>query len=217
MSDDTTRVRFLGAIAAQLPAHRVVEVHLFGAIRQGGTESGVAVIAVDPNEPAPESVELLAHAPPDDEQSASGDAPPHAEPPPIVAPDAADVAGAVEALLDEPVVSGDGTVHREGDASPYAAEDRPAPEPARAAPRYTVYTARYRHTLKGPDRGKWEASVTEEADAPLLTVDAVVRGVSRRSGEADETVRLSGEEFRAALPVVAPAAAGRPQPALARR
>jgi hypothetical protein len=43
-------------------------------------------------------------------------------------------------------------------------------------------------------------SVTEEADAPLLTVDAVVRGVSRRSGDADETVRMSGDELRAALP-----------------
>ena len=40
----------------------------------------------------------------------------------------------------------------------------------------------------------------EEADAPLLTVDAVVRGVTRRSGDADETIRLSGDEFRAALP-----------------
>jgi hypothetical protein len=63
-----------------------------------------------------------------------------------------------------------------------------------------VYTARYRLTLKGPDRGKWEMSVKEEADAPLLTVDAVVRGVSRRSGDADETVRLTGDEFRAVLP-----------------
>ena len=61
--------------------------------------------------------------------------------------------------------------------------------------RHTVYSASYRHTLKGPDRGKWEVSVTEEADAPLLTVDAVVRGVQRRSGDLDEIVRLSGEEM----------------------
>ena len=67
-----------------------------------------------------------------------------------------------------------------------------------AAPRFTVYSARYRLALKGLDRGKWEMSVTEEADAPLRTVDAVVRGVSRRSGDAAETVRLSGDEFRAA-------------------
>ena len=86
--------------------------------------------------------------------------------------------------------------------SPYAEPPQPVqpPQPPR---RYVVYTARYRHTLKGIDRGKWEASVTEEADAPLVTVDAVVRGVSRRSGDADETVRLSGDEFRAALPEVA--------------
>jgi hypothetical protein len=63
-----------------------------------------------------------------------------------------------------------------------------------------VFSARYRHTLKGPDRGKWEVAVTEEADAPLVTVDAVVRGVQRRSGDAEELVRMSGEEFRAMLP-----------------
>jgi hypothetical protein len=162
MSDDTTRIRFLGAIAAQLPVDRVVELHLFGPIRQGGMESGVAVIAVDPN----------------------------------------------ERVADE---RDDALALSAGDAgSPYAAsetgdvpDDADVTAPKPAAPRYTVYTARYRHTLKGPDRGKWEASVTEEADAPLITVDAVVRGVSRRSGEADETVRLSGDEFRAAIPVPA--------------
>ena len=126
MTDDV-RARFLGGIAAQLPVERVKELHLFGAIRQGGAESGVAVVAVEHME-HPEHVEHV--------------------------------------------------------------------EPAR----YTVYTARYRLTLKGMDRGKWEMSVTEEADAPLRTVDAVVRGVSRRSGESDETIRLSGDEFRAALP-----------------
>ena len=128
---DETKARFLAGIAAQVPAERVAEVHLFGAIRQGGQESGVAVVAVHP------------------------------------------------ALTGEP-------------EEPLADDAMPL--------RYTVYTARFRHTLKGPERGKWELSVTEEADAPLLTVDAVVRGVSRRSGEADETVRLSGDEFRAALP-----------------
>ena len=144
MSDDATRARFLVAIATQLPVPRVVEVHLFGAIRQGGAESGVAVIAVDPHEHAPDA-------------------------------SVADV------------------------------------------PRYTIFTARYRLTLKGPDRGKWDASVTEEADAPLLTVDAVVRGVSRRSGEADETVRLSGDEFRAALPDPLPAAPPTRTPPAVRR
>ena len=44
---DETRARFLAAIAAQLPAERIVEAHLFPAIRQGGMESGVAVLAVE--------------------------------------------------------------------------------------------------------------------------------------------------------------------------
>jgi hypothetical protein len=89
----------------------------------------------------------------------------------------------------------------EGDVAS-AGEDvveRVAPTPRR----YVVCTARYRHTLKGPDRGKWEVTVTEEADAPLVTVDAVVRGVQRRSGDVDEIVRLSGDEFRAVVPAPA--------------
>src|SRR4051812_39868930 len=143
---DETKTRFLAGIAAQVPAERVAEVHLFGAIRQGGQESGVAVVAVDRV--------------------------------PALAADAGADAGAADAAdaADDTVVT---------DTMPT---------------RYTVYTARFRHTLKGPERGKWELAVKEEADAPLLTVDAVVRGVSRRSGEADETIRLSGDEFRAALP-----------------
>ena len=160
---DETRTRFLAGIAAQLPADRIAEVHLFAAIRQGGVESGVAVIAVqlpvdDASSELPSPVEARADTEVVDEPALDG-------PPRLDGP-----------ALDGPTV---------GDITPT---------------RYTVYTARFRHTLKGPERGKWELAVTEEADAPLLTVDAVVRGVSRRSGEADETVRLSGDEFRAALP-----------------
>ena len=156
---EETRTRFLASIATQLPVERVAEVHLFPAIRQGGMESGVAVLALDQaiaaEEIAPEEVpdlvvdqqqELVVHAPSESE---------------------------VDSEL--------------------------APEPAPTPRRYTVYTARYRHTLKGLDRGKWEVSVTEEADAPLLTVDAVVRGVQRRSGDVDEIVRLTGDEMRAAI------------------
>jgi hypothetical protein len=62
--------------------------------------------------------------------------------------------------------------------------------------RHVVYTARYRHTLKGIDRGKWEASVVAEADAPLVTVDAVVRGVQRRAGDLDDPTRMDGDEVR---------------------
>ena len=68
-----------------------------------------------------------------------------------------------------------------------------------AAPRYTIHTARYRLTLKGVDRGKWEVDVVAEADAPLDAVDAVVRGVQRRSGEGAEPDRLSTDALREAL------------------
>jgi len=155
---DETKARFLAGIAARVPAERVMEVHLFGAIRQGGQESGVAVIAVQL---------------PGDERT-SGRAESDAGAPDDALPDDA----STDDALPQDSVS--------------IADVMPT--------RYTVYTARFRHTLKGPERGKWELAVTEEADAPLLTVDAVVRGVSRRSGEADETIRLSGDEFRAALP-----------------
>lgn len=62
--------------------------------------------------------------------------------------------------------------------------------------RHTVFTARYRHTLKGPDRGKWEVEMQAEADAPLVTIDAVVRGVMKRAGDPFEPERISGTAFR---------------------
>ncbi len=46
--NDTTR-RFLSAITERVPeGGRIVELRLFPAIRQGGIESGVAVVAVEP-------------------------------------------------------------------------------------------------------------------------------------------------------------------------
>lgn len=62
--------------------------------------------------------------------------------------------------------------------------------------RHTVYSASYRHTTKGPERGKWEVEVTAEADAPLMTVDVVAQGVMKRAGEQFEPERLSASEFR---------------------
>jgi hypothetical protein len=131
-----TRERFLLAIAGQVPVERIAEIHFFQPIRQGGVESGVAVVAAWP--------EPTAHKP----------------------------------------TSEEGEQHEERDER----EARPV-----------VYTARYRLTLKGPDRGKWEASVIAEADAPLITVDAVVRGVQRRSGDADGATRMEGDDVRAIL------------------
>jgi hypothetical protein len=183
MTDDV-RDRFLAGIAAQLPVELVKELHLFGAIRQGGSESGVAVIAVvRPERAEPVTVDVDGGFVPPAAVAEAAPVESHAE---VVVHDQLD---------DESRFVADEVLDDETAPEP-AAEPTPAPAPAR----YIVYTARYRLTLKGPDRGKWEMSVTEEADAPLLTVDAVVRGVSRRSGDADETVRLSGDEFRAALP-----------------
>lgn len=110
---DTTE-RFLKEIAERIGPARVEEVRLFPPMRQGGTETGVAIVA------------------------------------------------------------------------------------SSAAPRpwHTVYSASYRHTLKGADRGKWEVEVTAEADAPLVTVDEVVRGVMKRAGEQFEPERISAAAFR---------------------
>ena len=118
-----TRGRFLRAIADELPPARVAELHLFPALRQGGVESGVAVIAAMPE------------------------------------------------------VSDPG-------------------QPSAMAPRHTILTARYRLALKGPERGKWEFSLVAEADAPLITVDAVVRGVQKRVGDSGEPERLSADAMR---------------------
>lgn len=110
---DTTE-RFMKEIADRIGAALVEEVRLFPPIRQGGMESGVAIVATS--------------AYPD--------------------------------------------------------------------PWHTVYSARYRHTIKGIDRGKWEVEVTAEADAPLVTVDEVVRGVMKRAGEQFEPERILAGEFR---------------------
>jgi hypothetical protein len=73
--------------------------------------------------------------------------------------------------------------------------------------RHIVYTATYRHTRKGPDRGGWSVDVVAQADAPLDAVAAAVRGVHRRTGEGDgaEADRMSGSQFRALLADALPA------------
>jgi hypothetical protein len=139
---DATRERFLMAIAASLPAERFLELHFFSPIRQGGVESGVAVIAAHLEIVAPP---ILADAPPPPEDELT---------------------------------------------------EAPPPNENRMPRRYTVYSAKYRLVLKGPDRGKWECTVVAEADAPLITVETVVRGVQRRAGDAEEPERMSGDEAR---------------------
>jgi hypothetical protein len=129
-----TRERFLLAIVKQVPAEQIAEIHFFQPIKQGGVESGVAVVA---------AVGLGAESSGEDE---------------IPQPQA------------------------------------PSSQPD---PKHVIYTARYRLTLKGLDRGKWESHIVAEADAPLITLDAVVRGVQRRSGDVDEPTRIEGDEVRA--------------------
>ena len=152
---DETRDRFLAEVAGKVPADKVVEVHLFPPMRQGGQQSAVAVVAVE------------------QENSATADG--------------ATADGA----------TADGATADSATADSATAESAPAVD---AESRYIVYTARYRLTQKGPDRGKWDFAMQADADAPLVTVDQVVRGVQRRSGDAEDPQRLTGEEFRALLP-----------------
>jgi hypothetical protein len=182
---EETRHRFLLSIAKQLPASRVAEVHLFPAMRQGGVESGVAVVALERELPVTIDVDG-GYVPVSD----VADAEPIESHAAVVVHDQ---------LADESAFVADETESEDAAPSAVPQEDV-APTPEKAPSRFTVFSACYRHTLKGPDRGKWEVAITEEADAPLITVDAVVRGVQRRSGEVDEIYRMTGDEFRASLP-----------------
>lgn len=161
--NDNTR-RFLNTVLERLPGGgAVVELRLFPAIRQGGIESAVAVVAVD----VPEDVV----APVGTDETAG----------PVETADTADTPDVAE-TVELP------------DASE-AAEPPDAP----ALKRYAILTARYRHTFKGPDRGKWDVEITHEADAPLATVERVARGVARRSGDESEPEHFSAESLRHAL------------------
>jgi hypothetical protein len=143
-----TRERFLLAIGAQIPADQIEEIHFFSPIKQGGVESGVAVVAARA---------LIAD----------------------------------RSSLIDPAGSEDAAEAGELDQRSATSDQRPQ--------RLVIYTARYRLTLKGPDRGKWETNVVAEADAPLVTVDAVVRGVQRRSGDVDDPAKMEGDDARAIL------------------
>jgi hypothetical protein len=187
-----TRERFLRAIIAQIPPDRIAEIHFFQSIKQGGVESGVAVVAgwpdavvppvVPPVVPvaAPEVLDAEPVADPavddesSDEESSDEESSDDAAAEAAVQETAEDVAELIPELIPEPI--------------PEPVSDR--------GTRHVIYTARYRLTLKGLDRGKWETHVFAEADAPLVTIDAVVRGVQRRSGDVDDATRMDGDEVR---------------------
>ncbi len=63
------RARFLKSILEQLPAERIVELHFFAPIRQGQIETGVAVIAAEPERPLPVAEPLVESADTADEAS----------------------------------------------------------------------------------------------------------------------------------------------------
>lgn len=265
-----THERFLKAVVKQLPIDRIMELHLFPSIKQGGVESGVAVVAVAEEggrgedggaNGQGESARALeapgAGGPPQQQHDAESEAEPHqsdatgaesAQAASVHANDAADseqeahsrapshapreASGAERPSpqfleigdADTPVVIDAEEAERLDDAVHAIVEEVADPVaqtmavasleladlPLADAPlRYTIYSARYRLVLKGPDRGKWAVDLVALADAPLVTVETVVRGVQRRAGEVDEVGRWTGEELRVALrlPAEAPPAA----------
>ena len=159
-----TQRRFLREIAARIGESRVHEVRLFPAIRQGGIESGVAIVAARPPQPIPSDLSI----PPGEDFS-----------------DELGVETDVEAVIPV-VVDGDAPL-----------PSKPPFDPDN--PRYEILSARYKLVIKGTERGAWETEVRHEADAPLDTIDRVVRGVALRTGEDGEPECIEIATFREAL------------------
>ena len=174
--------RFLKVVLAHVPLDRIEELHLFSPLRQGGVETGIAVIAA--------RVRLVVV-----EQPSAPELPLETE--------VLEAAAVVEGVADEPAAAE--AMMAEVDAEDLHADDVTVIE-TMPVPRirHTVYTARYRLVQKGPERGKWEADVVAEAEAPLITVDLVVRGVQRRAGEESEIVRYSAPQLARAVRVPYP-------------
>lgn len=180
-----TQHRFLKEIAARVPAGHVAEVRLFPSLRQGRVESGVAVLAVE------------ATTSPD---AGPGDATPAGD---VAPPDAlAAEVPATELLAEEGPIGNVPATEAPPSEVPLAV---PVASEAIAAAgassnRFSILTAHYRLTLKGPDRGKWEFSMVHDADAPLEALEQVVRGVARRVGDSGEPdLLLTAGEFQRAL------------------
>lgn len=183
--------RFLKVVVAHVPLDRIEEVHLFSPLRQGGVETGIAVIAA--RVPVLVLEQPIAPELPfgDDEMVVVIDE----SDGPVITDSHTDVIA--EDAADDEVVEADVFLDADEEA---VIETSPVPRI-----RHTVYTARYRLVQKGPERGKWEADVVAEAEAPLITVDLVVRGVQRRAGEESEIVRYSAPQLARALRVPFPA------------
>jgi len=198
-----TTERFLQEIATRVGHDRVAELYLFPVLRQGGVEGAVAVVAAYPEGTVSESatVPAMADAPPLDAPGLDAGDATHAE----RAEDEADSSEPIESAPFD-AHSTDADSAETGAEASEQRDSPPAVRESRPRARHVVYTARYRHTVKGTDRGRWAVEVVAEADAPLITIEEVVRGVVRRSGDAFQPERISGDQFRAIVP--APAAPG---------
>ena len=189
--------RFLRAVVASVPLDQIEELHLFSPLRQGTVETGIAVLAARVPVAIVEPVAEAAVVSDDPELVFDHDA---AED--IIGDEASDDDDVtmVEDVSDE---LSDGAVAEPADISADEADEGDAiieaPTPKERPVRHTVYTARYRYVIKGPERGKWESNVKAEAEAPLITVETVVRGVQRRAGEDSEIVRYSAAQIARAL------------------
>lgn len=185
------RERFVLEIAKVLAPERIVEAHLFAPLRQGQIETGVCVLAALPEgaDPLPSAEESeVAHESTDATHESAGAEGDHL---------LSEVAerGNRDLVGSAATDTGEASETTES-AAPVAAA---FPDGARISSRHVVYSARYRWTRKGPDRGKWECEVVAEADAPLLTVEAVVQGVQHRSSEPLEVQKLDGDTVRAMI------------------
>lgn len=155
------RERFLRAITERIPAESIAEIHLFPALRQGGRESAVAVIA--------------AHAPEAYEQ---GELPPPVGAPPAAGSEAADsavdeegvapgesVARVDPAAPDEPMVPGG----ERGPAGREAADADEVPDDTAAA-------------------GEGVGSAAAGADATPDGIDAAAEGQPAAGQDAATTI-----------------------------
>jgi len=201
-----TQERFLRAVLTRVPLDSVVELHLFPPIRRGTMETGVAVIATTlPTEPllavAPEHDDELLRAV--DEAMAPIDAVMVASPDVVsdteIAVDASDGGEGIVVSID----IGDALMHVES-----GSDGEPLALLAIPWPRMRIFTASYRHTIKGVERGTWTFDVHEEADAPLEAVELVLRGVRHRSTEPADPEQVSHAALSALVTParVAPAA-----------
>lgn len=259
--NDTTR-RFLDAVLERVPESRIVEVRLFPPIRQGGVESGIAVLAVHPEPPLalPETsaldsvdvsdslfddaggtsgrrgetpVGLMAFdddtqddepaaddfSSPFEEADAGRGAPEVPEPPAVPDELLAEreilVEGIATPTPEDPAATSEGESTQEraveleaavvdtesADADDgialgdlFALPERPTTQTGHD--RLAILCARYKLIVKGPDRGRWDIEIVHQADAPLDTLDSVIKGVVRRSGDDAVPERFSRQSLR---------------------